>query len=232
MKITCQNCDKKYNIRDEKLPSKNFKIKCPNCNDYVHVSVDNPKPQNTKNNEEIAKLSDEKDDKKLPEGMMYCSECGKSISKDVTFCPHCGKSFEEEKNVEEKEADKKVEKDIEKKEADKKNAERGCFGCLGIIILAVMVVMFCSDNDVGKNGKLVTKEEYGTSWAFKVSEGYVYSIGRAAIFKTGGVEYQLNGAARSKGYKPINPIWRDNPNIPGTKINISPFIKLALANPK
>ena len=97
-----------------------------------------------------------------------------------------------------------------------------------ILLPFVLILVSCSGNP----GQLVTKEEYGGKWAFTVEKGYVCSIDQAAIFKAGGVEYQLNGAATMKGYKSIDPIWRNNPDLPGTKINIGPFINLALKNPK
>lgn len=97
-----------------------------------------------------------------------------------------------------------------------------------ILLSLVTLLISCGGNP----GKLVTKEEFGKNWAFTVDKGYVYSIGQAAIFRAEGVEYQLNGVAKMKGYKPIDSIWRNNPEIPGTKINIGPFIDLALKNPK
>ena len=99
---------------------------------------------------------------------------------------------------------------------------------ISIFLILVVFLFSCGGNP----GKLVTKEQYEEEWAFTVDKGYVYSTGQAAIFKTGGVEYQLNGVARMKGYKPIDPMRRDNPDILGTKINIGPFIDLALKNPK
>jgi len=38
----------------------------------------------------------------------------------------------------------------------------------------------------------------------------------------------LNGFARSRGYAPIDPIWRDNPDIPGAKVSISGMVRIAL----
>ena len=51
MKINCQSCGKKYNINDEKIPNKNFKIKCPNCKEYIHVSVKVPRNKDKKIND-------------------------------------------------------------------------------------------------------------------------------------------------------------------------------------
>ena len=82
----------------------------------------------------------------------------------------------------------------------------------------------------------VSRKEFGKKWPFTVESGYVYSINRAAIFETSGIKYQLNGVAESMGYTLIDPIWRDDLNIPigpgdtPAKINIGPMIELALEN--
>jgi len=81
----------------------------------------------------------------------------------------------------------------------------------------------------GETGKKVTAEEFGKSWPFTVESGEVACVkGRAAIFRSNGEEYQLNGIARSLGYKSIDPIWKDNPEIPGTKKSTGEMIRLAL----
>ena len=82
-------------------------------------------------------------------------------------------------------------------------------------------------------GQYITKEEFGDKWPFRmINEGYVYSTGNSAIFRTsGGVKYQLNGVAKSKGYNLLKYIWKDDPDLPGAKINIGPFIDLAFKNP-
>lgn len=81
--------------------------------------------------------------------------------------------------------------------------------------------------------------DLGDRWPLTVSEGVVSCVGEggglgAAIFTSGGVRYALNGIARGERnmkrlqLKEIRPIWRDNPDIPGTKINIGPLIDRAL----
>lgn len=44
-----------------------------------------------------------------------------------------------------------------------------------------------------------------------------------------GTAYGINGMAIGAGYPEVNPIWRDNPEIDGTKINIGPLIQAGLA---
>ena len=79
-------------------------------------------------------------------------------------------------------------------------------------------------------GVLVTADEYGDKWPLTVSEARVNLLrGSVAILRAGGRTYALNGTAQSRGYQRIDPIWRDNPAIPGTKISISPLIQRALS---
>ena len=104
-----------------------------------------------------------------------------------------------------------------------------------LIVLVVALLSFScggSPSHSENSGKLVTKVQYEKKWAFTVEKGYVYSVGESAIFKSNGVEYQLNGAARMQGYKSIDAIWSSNSEIPGTKVSLSPFIDLALKTSK
>ena len=103
---------------------------------------------------------------------------------------------------------------------------------LVVLVCLILGIVSYLNLCTGHHGKLVTREEYGKKWAFTVPKGYVYSIEKSAIFETeSGHKFQLNGIAQMNGYKLINPIWRNNPEIPETKVNIGPFIKLALETP-
>jgi hypothetical protein len=80
-----------------------------------------------------------------------------------------------------------------------------------------------------ESGKGVTASEFGDQWPLSVDSGRIDCIAPgAAIFIYDGTTYQLNGMAQSQGYARINPIWRNNPEIPGAKISISPLLKAAL----
>ena len=75
----------------------------------------------------------------------------------------------------------------------------------------------------------VKKEDFGDAWPFTVDAGRVQCIdGVYAVFEAGGQTYALNGAAKSK-YAGLDSIWRDNPELAGTKVNIGPMIELALS---
>lgn len=78
-------------------------------------------------------------------------------------------------------------------------------------------------------GVLVTRESLGDSWPLTVDQAHVECLdGRLAVVHANGTTYALNGTAKSRGYPAVDPIWRANPSIPGTKINIGPLIDIAL----
>jgi len=77
-------------------------------------------------------------------------------------------------------------------------------------------------------GVEVNREYYGDDWPFTVDSGRVECRqGGAAVLVVGDWVYQLNGVAAQKGYADVSPIWRDNPEIPGTKIDIGKVRQLA-----
>ena len=43
MKVQCSKCESKYNIKDEKIPDAGAKIKCPKCQNLIHVMKIQPK---------------------------------------------------------------------------------------------------------------------------------------------------------------------------------------------
>lgn len=77
-------------------------------------------------------------------------------------------------------------------------------------------------------GVQVTREEYGPAWPFTVERGYVDCHDGAATFRSNGIEYQLNGTAMTRGYRPLESIWRENPDIPGTRIGLGDILERAL----
>lgn len=77
--------------------------------------------------------------------------------------------------------------------------------------------------------KEVSAAEYGDKWPFTVGSGTIrYIEPQKVVFSTStGATYALNGAAQ-KEYAAVDPIWLDNPKIPGAKVSLSPFIQLGL----
>lgn len=101
-------------------------------------------------------------------------------------------------------------------------------GCLilGLIPIVLFVVSYATATP---NRVYVSRSEFGNRWPLTVDSGEIECIdGFVLVFHHGGKTYQLNGAATARGYPAINPIWRDDPSIPGTKISIAPLIKRGL----
>jgi hypothetical protein len=88
-----------------------------------------------------------------------------------------------------------------------------------------------------KPGRLrVSREEFGERWPLTVDAGELECrqkgagpAGRMVLFHAEGRTYAVNGTAIThSGHPRIDPIWRDNPDIPGTKIPITPLLNAGL----
>jgi hypothetical protein len=80
-----------------------------------------------------------------------------------------------------------------------------------------------------------TAASMGKDWPFeRITRATVYCDKASyALFKDEhGVTYALNGSARGvadkEGFKLIDPIWKDNPELPGTKISIGDLLHRAV----
>jgi hypothetical protein len=79
----------------------------------------------------------------------------------------------------------------------------------------------------------VARADFGAEWPLTVESGTVACEGSggggSATFSTGGQTYALNGLAKGKNAgADIDPIWADNPAVPGLKKDISVLIDKAL----
>lgn len=77
----------------------------------------------------------------------------------------------------------------------------------------------------------LNQERFGDAWPLTVSEGRVECRpGRVIVFTAGDTTYAVNGTARdAAGLPPIDLVWRDDPHIPGAKVNIAPVLNAGLA---
>lgn len=80
---------------------------------------------------------------------------------------------------------------------------------------------------LASNELRVSRDEFGDAWPFKVDEGVIACEGLEYTFTADGRTYALNGIAIQAGYPEIDEIWLDDPDIPGAKISLSPFNRLA-----
>lgn len=77
--------------------------------------------------------------------------------------------------------------------------------------------------------KIILNEEDFKKWPFTVSKVTVIIIGTKLMVISRGSFYALNGSSEvSSLCKDINRIWRDNPEIPGTKISLSEVINFSI----
>lgn|GEM_PF-5759057 len=90
--------------------------------------------------------------------------------------------------------------------------------------------------NVLKNKKHVFSCQFGAEWPLKPDNGLVgcrdkpgTNVQVLTFIDPDGKEWALNGIAKSSGYPAIDPIWRDDPDLDGAKINISPLVDRAEA---
>lgn len=96
--------------------------------------------------------------------------------------------------------------------------------------MVVLLAFALSVSGCGQeSGVKVSKEQYGSDWPFLVDSAIIDCVdGNAAVIKTLGRVYALNGHAMAKGYANLNPIWKPDHKNPDLKIPIGDFINLAL----
>jgi len=77
----------------------------------------------------------------------------------------------------------------------------------------------------------ISRADMGAAWPFTVESGVLgCERGIAIKFLANRKTYSINGTAQAYskqlgfGWLPVNSIWADNHDIPGTKINIGPLI--------
>lgn len=82
---------------------------------------------------------------------------------------------------------------------------------------------------------VVRQDDFGAAWPFTVPDGVLTCVGHgkrhAIIFEAGGIRYGVNGTAQGAGtaaklnLQNVRQIWRDDPEIPGAKVNMGPILE-------
>lgn len=80
-----------------------------------------------------------------------------------------------------------------------------------------------------QSGKVeISHSQMGKDWPFTVEKGTLRCASSMVTFEANGTIYALNGTASSRaanmGWRDVSPIWKENMEIPGTKIGISSVI--------
>lgn len=106
-------------------------------------------------------------------------------------------------------------------------------------ILLSGILLLASSVSLASPLKAVSKDDYGDKWAFTSDEVQLQCIDGGAFvmdYDTNNV-YAISGLANQlakKGKYPADDIngssfWKENPDMPGAKISLAPFITDALA---
>lgn len=105
------------------------------------------------------------------------------------------------------------------------------------LIVALALFAGCADSsesgggsasdDAGARAVRISAAEYSREWPFTVDEGVLRCEGSSVIFRAEGTDYAVNGTARSE-YPGIEPIWKKDPDVPGTRINIGDVLDRGL----
>lgn len=117
-------------------------------------------------------------------------------------------------------------------EQQPKNRRPLLIGCLAIVALVIGVPVACTailstgDPRDTHNVSASTAEALGFEWPLSVQDGLIWCVGAGRlVFETDGTQYALNGLAKGTGeYEDISPIWLDNPDLAGTKVDIGGLI--------
>jgi hypothetical protein len=103
------------------------------------------------------------------------------------------------------------------------------------VVLPLALLCACGGDDGSGNDQsgaqdgAVSQADFeadGRTWPLTVESGTLAcERGTEIVFTADGTTYAVNGSALAAGDKPeIDAIWADNPEIPGSKVNISDLI--------
>lgn len=84
-------------------------------------------------------------------------------------------------------------------------------------------------NNQNKASVVVHKADFGSAWPFTVDSGELCRDGDKVWLAHNGETYALNGLSQQITKHELWPIWRDDPDSPGRKINIGPMIEKGLS---
>ena len=110
--------------------------------------------------------------------------------------------------------------------------KRRCLFLLTALVALTAIAGGCgeSSSDSGspeENGVRISAADFSSEWPFTVDEGVLRCAGSSVIFRAEGTDYAVNGTARAD-YPEIEPIWKQNPDVPGTRVNIGDVLDRGL----
>jgi len=105
------------------------------------------------------------------------------------------------------------------------------------LILSTLALLVLAANCRAGSGITVSSQEYGDKWPYTIPEGVLECQTRIVVgyvkndvtIRYNGRIYAINGSARGNhNFAPLEQIWRDNPEHPGSKIPDPGIIKRGL----
>ena len=70
---------------------------------------------------------------------------------------------------------------------------------------------------------VLKKSNFGNKWPFKPDVVTIWKVGVYAVIVHRYNGYALNGMAKNAGFLDLDPIWKANKRIPGTKKSLQPI---------
>lgn len=119
------------------------------------------------------------------------------------------------------------------KPEEKADPQQTAAGCGILIFLILMAFGACSmfssnKGSGGSNSVAISRAQMGDAYPFTVDGELRCVAPSSVIFVANGTTYGVNGTAKGHGYPGIDPIWRDDVRVPGTKINVGSVIQQGL----
>lgn len=84
-----------------------------------------------------------------------------------------------------------------------------------LLLLIPVLIAGCKSKSVE-----ISRDQYGNRWPFSVDSGKIKCIDGSVVFEANSYEYGVNGTSKMRGYNKIEDIWLDDPNLPGTGMDI------------
>ncbi len=89
-----------------------------------------------------------------------------------------------------------------------------------------------SSGDSDKGGQTISAGDLSGDWPLTVDSGTLHCDGSGGTgkvtFEADGKVYAVNGLAKQSGLPEIDEIWKDDPGIPGGKLNIGELLQAGL----
>lgn len=100
-----------------------------------------------------------------------------------------------------------------------------------LLMTAALAATACGSEEKQIVANRDVAEGMGEEWPLTVDEGQIRCPGGGQlVLEVDGTEYALNGLAQGAGYADIDPIWADDPEVDGLKVDVGWLISYGNTN--